>query len=128
MTLLRASNTGELLQILNEERRHRVDAPEGTVYELEVDDETNAPLLADLIRDINNYRLIDGNLTHTGVAVSIQPPSPTRLRLLSLRNTNQTPLDENAYQGQAPLVQQLAAKLVWLELEWRALQRDTNNR
>lgn len=128
MTLLRANNTGELLQILDEERRNRVDAPEGTVYELEVDDETNATLLATLSGDINSYRLIGGTLTYNGAAVPIQPPSATRQRLLALRDANQTPLDESAYQGTQPLVRQLASKIAWLELEWRALQRDTADR
>ena len=128
MTLLRANNSGELLQILDEEHRNRVDVPEGTVYELEVDDETNASLLDDLTRDIDSYRLADGILTYNGVAVRIQPPSAIRQRLLTLREANQQLLDESAYQGAQPLMRQLAAKLAWLELEWRTLQRDSTNR
>lgn len=128
MTLLRANVSGELLQILDEERRNQFDAPPETVYELEVDDETNAPLLADLARDINSFRLIDGVLTRDGAEINIQPASATRQRLLALRHANQAVLDESAYQGTQPLVRQLAAKLAWLELEWRALQRETTDR
>lgn len=128
MTLLRANTAGELLQVLEEERRNRVDVPQETVYELEVDDETNASLLADLTRDINSYRLINSTLKYNGAAVRIEPPSATRQRLLTLRDANQTPLDESAYLGTQTLVHQLATKIAWLELEWRALQRDTADR
>lgn len=128
MTLLRANDSGELLQILDEARRIQVETPPDTRNELEVDDETNAPLLDDLARDIDSYRLVDGILTHNGAAVRIQPPSATRQRLLTLRDANQQLLDESAYQGAQPLVRQLAAKLAWLELEWRALQRASADR
>lgn len=128
MTLLRANNSGELLQILDEARRTQVEIPPDTIHELEVDDETNASLLDDLTRDIDSYRLVDGILTYNGVAVRIQPPSAIRQRLLTLRDTNQQLLDESTYQGAQPLVRQLAAKLAWLELEWRAFQRASADR
>lgn len=128
MTLLRANDTGELLQILDEERRTQVETPPDTRHELEVDDQTNAPLLADLARDIDSYRLLAGTLTHNGAAVRIQPPSATRQRLLMLRDANQQLLDESTYQGAQPLMRQLAAKLAWLELEWRTLQPNSADR
>lgn len=123
MTILRANTRGELIQVLvTEDEIANYVAPEETVYELEIDAETNVDLIAQIGRDIDGFRLNAEGLTYNGDVVTIQPPSSETQHLRQLRADNPDPMDLSAYDREEALLQALANKVAWLEAEIRQMQ------
>ncbi|MCA9915036.1 MAG: hypothetical protein KC496_16895 [Anaerolineae bacterium] len=120
MSILRANTSGELIQVLIcEDEIANYAAPEETAYELEIDAETNADLIAQIQRDIDNFQLIADSLSYNGTVVTIQPPSSETQRLRQFRADNPDPLDLTAYDRENALLKALANKVAWLEAEIR---------
>lgn len=77
MARVRADANGDILQFLNTyqlEQQLGGNAPAGTVYELQFDEETNPGIVAGYAANSAAFRMDGGTLTEDGTPVTINPP------------------------------------------------------
>jgi hypothetical protein len=123
MGKIRANAAGEIVQLLREDEVGFRIAPPDTVYEIDFDDEANPQIFDGIARDFNEYELRNETLSYLGAAVTINPPSAEKQRLIDARAANATLLDAGDYAESDALTQGLATKVAWLELEVTRLLR-----
>lgn len=127
MAIIRSNQNGELVQVLRDHEIGLYPAPEDVVCELEFDEEMNSDILDGISQNINNYRMTEGTLTLDRTAVTVNPPTTERQRLVAARNANlDAPLATGDYSGESALIQALAEKIAWLEQEIQVLHTQLN--